>query len=1418
MNSESVSLVSGTPRLFAERNASKWLEAARDAHGFLRPSTKFFQYAQLLQRPCTLVLAPPWIGKTFTAQQIFYDLQRRNEGERAISKWSPELTDLEVRFKEPSWLGEWKEGKGLAIWIIDALDEGQRRDQGLCPLLLTLLRQLSSDQRQRLRLLLFARETDLREVAPDFKEQLRTTFRDGFFIAELLPLDAENAKEVVEAKGLGEEDWERVLRLIKRNHLQAVSGYPAALLFLAGQRSDAELSMRDVWKGVLQGLLEEHHYPSRPFRTELESRFAAAARVAAVLTLVHEEELAISASNHQTNLSQLFPIPEPIYNLATREAAREALRSGMFRATAEGSRFLHKNVREWMAAFGMGALPLAKLRPILQDTPASSNTPATIRSEFSDLVQLLGAVHNSPEARDWINGAFAIPTDLFVQNLDGVRALLDRLEQLAVRGWRAGWIDDPSTVDRLVVPSLDEELTARLQNNEKEPAARSAILQIGAVLGLPETLVAAAAIVFDVSQDEGLRSACAFSVARCERVELLRSLEIFVEKAMPATQSEKEIVSVLLAAFVENGVWSSARVFRCMPRGPADRVINFTSALPYTLERYMTVEDADEIVSSLSGPEIECLNDAVEKAYQEGALEVEPRWKVYANAAYALISANPVDSSRLRQLISFVLSLGIYTAHHEADLIATLKAAFGSSESGRRELFAAAVDTAKEARAHGRHVSSWLHLLKTEDLGWLEDRLETIEEPGLSIALSLSEQTGDEKVRWRVRAAVRRRAPQALEEQDKFSTTQREWEQQNQERKSKEDTARRRIEDIDRELLAIQNIDAQRRLWNLSWVNFSDGAFRPRNLVGGWSDLPLDLKRQVLEAIEDALNTVIPTPVPEGSSFPSALQYEAQAFIATLRSSPERFQLTQERIQRWLPAVLRVYHQEKDALLEDCLRAAQFATEEIFLEAVARELRDQKTYSILLQDLPASLWTENITRWVVRCIEGTRHVGARPRLLELLASRRPEVGLRVARSMLRDLPMNQILRAAKEGTAAGEPDSLGMQALDILLALAPDEAWPLVEEGAAVVGRVFFDKLRGFTSNAREGLQVHWMEWPPERQAHLAQQLFAAYPPEDDPHSENGYVSPPDDNRGLRWRLLEYLANSGAAEAASALDRAKQAHPRARKFVEELQASREAGALLTGPVVNLNSRGIDVMEACRLLDDEHFRLIRSAEDLLEVVVEALGELGKDVADDHAMLYCPSPSGAMEKRRHEAALQAYVRRRLQDRLPGKILDRETQVKLGRRMDIRVIAPVVESRGGRIPLCSEKLVRLVIEVKWSDNGDIKRGVSTGLAGKLGNEYLLAEGLTHGIFLVGWMGKLGTWKNTVPHKPREKSASALAEALERQAVDFRCEHPAINIRPIVWDISRGDEKDSATRGKGRHPRSLTKRREKGRARQNT
>jgi len=196
--------------------------------------------------------------------------------------------------------------------------------------------------------------------------------------------------------------------------------------------------------------------------------------------------------------------------------------------------------------------------------------------------------------------------------------------------------------------------------------------------------------------------------------------------------------------------------------------------------------------------------------------------------------------------------------------------------------------------------------------------------------------------------------------------------------------------------------------------------------------------------------------------------------------------------------------------------------------------------------------------------------------------------------------------------------------------------------------------------------------------------------------------------------------------------------------------------------------------------------VRTAEDLQAVLLEELERIRADAREHVSLLYHPrkerksSRRGSRQKTLQEDALQAYFYCRLVDRLPGRVLERDTHIILNReplatkdqRIDIKVQAPTVQGT----------VVTVVVELKWSTNGR----VSTSLAAQLARDYLAEGNVTHGIYLVGWSYP-GVWKDsTVPGPIDKKSHNAWHTSLAAQAKAVASSHPEISIAPVVIDLA--------------------------------
>jgi hypothetical protein len=120
--------------------------------------------------------------------------------------------------------------------------------------------------------------------------------------------------------------------------------------------------------------------------------------------------------------------------------------------------------------------------------------------------------------------------------------------------------------------------------------------------------------------------------------------------------------------------------------------------------------------------------------------------------------------------------------------------------------------------------------------------------------------------------------------------------------------------------------------------------------------------------------------------------------------------LTEGRLQRWLPTVLRGFVEDKRQVLEDGFQVAPEVTEDLVLAEAKREV-EQSHYSVLIQDMPPALWTPRVVGWLEGVV-GRQDISPeeRGRLLRLLAGRAGVAGVRTAEQVV----------IAGPGTAAAE--------------------------------------------------------------------------------------------------------------------------------------------------------------------------------------------------------------------------------------------------------------------------------------------------------------------------------------------------------------------------------------------------------------
>jgi hypothetical protein len=232
---------------------------ALDKHGFIEPFQEAFRVDDLLRWQIVLVVAPPWTGKSFVAKQLEGHFRRSAETASADAPFGRffHLTNLEYRTPEdalPYWWDDWRASDSRACWIVDAVDEDAKDHSRGAFRVLGLVEALSTKDRSRLRLLMFARENEVPQRVARRLSEMFGESGDGadspFHQVRLAVLDFESARDFVG----DEETFARVQALIKSNRLESIAGYPSVLDRLKRYGPEDSVTANEIWKDVVSDL------------------------------------------------------------------------------------------------------------------------------------------------------------------------------------------------------------------------------------------------------------------------------------------------------------------------------------------------------------------------------------------------------------------------------------------------------------------------------------------------------------------------------------------------------------------------------------------------------------------------------------------------------------------------------------------------------------------------------------------------------------------------------------------------------------------------------------------------------------------------------------------------------------------------------------------------------------------------------------------------------------------------------------------------------------------------------------------------------------------------------------------------------------------------------------------------------------
>jgi hypothetical protein len=1359
---------------------------ARDDLGFLDParSSELYTPDDLLNHPAVLIKAQPWMGKTYLARRMQLWLSSTPDAQGRFGRYF-QLTCFEESVASyellPPWWGEWASSPSAppACWVIDGLDECEQGQPGIWRRIFRAINELpDQNHRNKLRIMMLSRD---RDWLKDLEKELRELYpgSDAPLVLRLAPLDRQEATRM-----LGAVEMERVVSLIGRFGLEAIAGYPRVLTYLRDWRGNEELSETQVWRGILSDLLHEHnHQRGGVYQSEPEERFQAASRMAAVSLLSgHSEITNAPPSPFGLSVSDIFPLtPAPDRAKALRRAANDAFRiGGPFRGTPDGGyRFAQRNIRDWFCAFGLSGLSRDRLKAAV--TNGQSPQPY-----FADMLHLLKKVSSDEHVRAWLSTALAPlgpASGDAPWGLEDALCQLDRLEAIAAESPSSLYIYEAEQFRRLEAPGLGRKIADRLRDNHRTVTVRKLLLDIALALGQPEAVEPALCIALDPAQAIELREWATILVRGLGANEEVQRLEPTIARSRGKSRGERDLQAQAIVALLERELWTVAQAARHAPP-EAPNVISTPSLLFHEMENRLTADDARLVLMRYLET-----RPVVRKPGQRPP-RPRRRGEFVAASARKLLEEQPLSKSDQQLLVR--LAFRLWNNQDRHDLSDPILKRLSRSTFARRCLYSRLVESARKGRQ--RLPYFFRGVLSSRDLGWLLTRVQSrwkdVRFAWSDLYHRATADPGDvdPAVREQALAAIRAEAPDIANETDRARQEQAEIERERQEKRRQRQGEEARVtlaEAVDQSFNR-SNIDDAECMRLLSLLCFSREVIQYRNVDGQWGDLDASRQGKVLAACRTGLAQGEPTSFSDANSFSSINYAEAKAFTTAIRDASALDWLEARLIRTWLPVVLRTRPSDAVETVTACASRSRPDTVAAVIGEIEREMATGEGYMFFANIIPTELWPGAISQRIAAFIDDeTLPDTPRAILLKLLTERDSEAALPVA------------LRWSAGESHGNDSDVLRYAALNVRLALDPEDAWPLIEDAYRRRGP---DALRkwSFLWQRRDGLGRPLPEWPTARLERLCQMLIESFPlpTGDESRLRSGWVTTDYELQNLRDRAIHILFQrrvEGDEEAAATICAGS---PGLQRRLEWQIRQHQAQQLLAGLTQGINSWGTDagipVEAAVRLLDDAEFRLIRSHDDLLAAAVHALAQVERDAAFDLSMLYGKNEPAAVSeqantedkqrgrrksrkvhKRLGEDALQAYIRRRLVDLLPSRIpgvafdLIREHQGKYQRRFDLDILALDL----------ARQLAHVRVEIKWSDNEETE----TSLTEQLGRKYLLGHDLTHGIYLVGWTG---SWKSL---GQKNTSLDALREHLARQAAAFTAdgEGKSLKIASVVLDL---------------------------------
>ncbi len=1288
-----------------------------DSHGLLidevakvaRSNGTAFRLDDLIHHRFALLIGPPHSGKSFGLDRLRIWLAWRGDGPTLLHTDIKTIGILQPTILPLNW-ESWRNSRNQGVWCIDALDEasqGSRAPRAI----VQALSGLSPEARTRINLLVTCREN---ELPPQFAEQLQQLLNCE---CRTLRIAAPSRREAEEICG-SSAALVQVLDTIQRSSLQDLAEHPAALRWLA-QRDVVERETRaGVWRGVIGELLDQPFHGEAAALSRHEDRFLAAARIAFMLEFGDFDEIRLSGSvrsGRNPSLESLFQSSEE----RELEAAREAVRSGLFQQLGGNIRIRNRHLREWLAAWQLRELAepnrWEQIREILGGDDLSDTSGNSLAHLLLEVLAEEARGTRSPELVKWLEER----QTRYVENL-----LSGLLKAASDASFSIASSDLVKRIVRLAPKfAFDVALRAHTRNwGTLSSTSKDLAFWIAEALASPSLIDVAKSSLDDSAEKEAARiAALRYLDTLDEPVDLLATAKRMHESALDRSP---RLLSYVLSAGLHKGTISAQDALSLAPRRAA-HVIDIRVILEHEIAERLTIDTALGIL--------------------ERPRDYDDHSTLVTKARELLCASLPVQhTSRVAKAVRDA------AISQQFEALDNWQRVLACAPQVRRTIYADWV-----ASAESFDLDHYVSLsLQTDDISFLFEVLEqlpTVSERVVTDIYRLARSTPAPAVAV---ARLRARAESIVTHiEDSIAKSERQMEAIRS-RYAREEPARVSLEHIMRQHLAVRTVPND-RLQTIGWLAFGGSGLRPDNIDGTFDSLSDALQQTVLAELMRLVVSVQPTEVPPGNTIPGTVLTEGAAVEEALRRFGAQ-SFDGPTVAKWFPTLLRLL--ENDDVIADAARSFPRVAVAEFQSLIEREMLEDSGSLLGAVRAPSDLWGQGLAIGAASLLPRIDlPVRSRAILLDELVNQAPEFALPIAEAWATDANADGLLRSASIRALLQLAPGLGVRALQADVAARGQPALLDIADAFDFFGQ----------------RKISLSTWPVETQTILLRLLFQHFPgsvDDDRPPQENRGTGNEDHVIDLRRRLVSTMIEANTAEGIAVLEGLSAAAPRLAAWLRHRAAERRAQDVLDGVPPGLppgNSsrgdqpiprrRGLPLAKMLNLIRSGEYRLARTASDLFRVIKEVLLQIATDLADDLTIFF---PNGWDEKHSREDVLQAYLCRRLNDLMPGRVIDREAWMRLNRRVDLRVRVQYADlGTSSEVPL----------EIKWSDDDR----TPTAARDQLGTRYMLGSAQTHGLYIVGWSGKSA---------PVALGESGLKAAIQTNAAEFARSNPAFHIE-LVW-----------------------------------